>query len=325
MKNLENNLNKNSDAIYALSSGIGKAGVAVFRISGDQDIILDVVCKMTKLNIDVVLSQPRYAFFSEIFHSKNQEKIDDAIIIYFPAPHSFTGECVLEIQSHGGFAVVQSVLDSLSLIPNLKIAERGEFTKRAFFNGKMDLLQVEGLADLIDANTDVARRIAMSQMSGKFSSVMADVREKLILALSLATAQIDFLYDEANTGGEKKSSDAIQNQMVSFVNEVLKILEKTLSNHSGEIIRSGILVAIIGAPNVGKSSLFNAIIGREKSIISEIPGTTRDVVDAVVDIGGIAVELADTAGLRDTIDKIESEGIARAIKRAENSDIKILV
>ncbi len=316
---------KKSGAIFALSSASGKAGVAVFRVSGDADAVLDVVRKMTKLDPGVVSSRPRFAHFAEIFHSQTHEKIDDAIIVFFPAPHSFTGEYVLEIQSHGGIAVVRSVLNSLSSVLNLKMAERGEFTKRAFFNGKMDLLRVEGLADLIDATTETSRRQALLQMGGEFSMRLAEVREKLVSALSLATAQIDFLSDEANTQGENQSSDDVQSQMISCVRGAMDELRKMLSNRVGEIIRSGLSVAIVGAPNVGKSSLFNAIVGREKSIISSIPGTTRDIVDAVIDVDGVAVELADTAGLRETADIIENEGISRAIARAENSDVKILV
>lgn len=316
-----NNISSDKSAIFALSSGQGKAGIAVFRISGDYDSILNVLRAMTRLDINKVISKPRYAFFTSLFHSVTHEKIDDALILFFPSPYSFTGDNVLELQTHGGIATVQVILNSLSNIPNLRLAEKGEFTKRAFFNGKIDLLQVEGLSDLIDAETEQSRKQALTQLNGSFSSKLLKIKDQLVYILSLATAQIDFLADEINS----KYSNDVQGQIINSAKELLQDLEKILNNNIGEIIRSGVFVAIIGAPNVGKSSLFNALIGHEKSIISSIPGTTRDIVDVRIDIDGIAVELADTAGLRETADIIESEGIKRALNYAEKSDLKILV
>ena len=314
------NYNIEKSAIFALSSGIGKSGIAVFRISGNYDVILNVISSMTNLDINKVISQPRYAFFTRIFDSKTKGQLDDALVIFFPAPFSFTGDNVLEIQSHGGPAIIQSVLKSLSNIAGLRLAEKGEFTKQAFFNGKMDLLQVEGISDLIDAETEQSRKLALKQVSGDFSLKMKNIKDKLVYLLSMITAEIDFLSDEFSS-----SINQTQTEVINGINNVLSDLVKFSNNNIGEIIRSGFFVTILGSPNVGKSSLFNAIIGQEKSIISSIPGTTRDVVDVKIDIDGISVELSDTAGLRETSDIVENEGIKKALKCAENADLKMLV
>ena len=314
------NYNIEKSAMFALSSGIGKSGIAVFRISGNYDVILNVISSMTNLDINKVISQPRYAFFTRIFDSKTKDQLDDALVIFFPAPFSFTGDNVLEIQSHGGPAIIQSVLKSLSNIAGLRLAEKGEFTKQAFFNGKMDLLQVEGISDLIDAETEQSRKLALKQASGDFSLKMESIKDELVYLLSMITAEIDFLSDEFSS-----SINQTQTEVINGVNNVLVDLIKFSNNNIGEIIRSGFFVTILGSPNVGKSSLFNAIIGQEKSIISSIPGTTRDVVDVKIDIDGISVELSDTAGLRETSDIVENEGIKKALKCAENADLKMLV
>lgn len=314
------NYNIENEAIFALSSGLGKSGIAVFRISGDYNIIINVISNITKLDFKKIISQPRYAFFTRIFNSQTKEQIDNALVIFFPAPFSFTGDNVLEIQSHGGPAIIQSILKSLSNISGLRLAEKGEFTKRAFLNGKIDLLQVEGISDLINAETENSRKLALKQSNGSFSNRIKNIKDKLINLLSLVTAEIDFLADEFSY-----STNHTQLEIVNEINDILLSLLKFSNSKIGEIVKSGFFIAILGSPNVGKSSLFNAIVGREKSIISSIPGTTRDIVDVKIDIDGIAVELADTAGLRNTVDVIENEGIKKALECAEKADLKIIV
>ena len=333
MKSIENNFNNDvlksslntSDSIYALGSAYGKAGVSLFRVSGLKDIVLSVVEKMTDVNVEKILTKPRHLFFTNLYNPVDRTLIDSVLISYFKAPNSFTGEDVLEIHTHGSIAVIKAVLNALSCIDGLRLAERGEFTKRAFFNGKMDLLQVEGLADLIEAKTEAARKQAVRQMGGAFTDALNVMRDDLLKASSLIEAQIDFLDDDFNSVDENATSDEIQHHVVLLIDNILNKAQNLLNNNSGFLIRAGISVAVIGKPNVGKSSLFNLIVGEDRSIISSVAGTTRDVVDASVDIDGVLVEFADTAGLHETSDEIESEGINRALKMLQNADVKIAV
>jgi tRNA modification GTPase len=248
-----------------------------------------------------------------------EEKIplDDALVLYFKAPQSFTGEDVVELHIHGGPAIIAAVAKALSAL-GLRLAEAGEFTRRAFDHGKLDLLEIEGLADLIAAETEAQRRQALRQAEGELSALYESWRGPLISALARIEAAIDFPDEDLPEG------------LMMMVDETMGLLadsiERHLSdNHRGEMLRDGLSVAIIGSPNVGKSSLLNRLAGRDAAIVSARAGTTRDVIEVKLDLGGYPVLIADTAGLRDSADEIEQEGVKRALKRAEYADLKLIV
>lgn len=245
--------------------------------------------------------------------------IDRALLIYFPAPESFTGEEVLEIQHHGGVAIGSMLGDRLSAMPELRPAEPGEFSKRAFLQGKFDLTQAEGLADLIDASTAAQARAALRQLDGAQGRLYAQWRESMLQALALLEAEIDFAADE-------EVPDALWQTLAPQLVETVTAIRCHLDDgQRGERLREGVTIAVIGAPNVGKSSLVNALARRDVAIVTAIPGTTRDVIEVPLDLDGLPVTLLDTAGLRASGDPIEQEGIARARARAESADIRLLV
>uniref|UniRef100_A0A182MEY6 TrmE-type G domain-containing protein n=1 Tax=Anopheles culicifacies TaxID=139723 RepID=A0A182MEY6_9DIPT len=246
--------------------------------------------------------------------------IDRGLLLWFPAPNSFTGEDTIEFHVHGGSAIVSAMYDSLATFPDTRIAEPGEFTKRAFFAGKMDLTEVEGLADLIHAETEAQRRQALRQANGQLSCFYNEMRTKLVNAIASIEAYIDFSEDQ-------DVDDDVLNVAVQKVETVIDELKVHLNdNRRGERLRNGVRTAIVGAPNVGKSSLINLLSQRNVSIVTSIAGTTRDIVESHYDIGGYPVILADTAGLRaNTDDVVESEGIARARTYVECADLLLLV
>lgn len=297
--------------IYALSTVYGKSGVAVVRVSGPS--ALRVIEKLTDIKIDNIKS--RYTYFTNIYDN-NKNILDKALVIYFKAPFSFTGEDVVEFQVHGSKAVISSLLDCFSQIEDLRLAEAGEFSKRAFYNNKMDLTEAEGLADLIDAETSEQQKYAIRQMEGNLRGLYEGWRELLLNILVHLEAYIDF-------PDEELPSDIIDN----IQNTVFKIKKDILNHLSdgniGERLRDGFRVVILGEPNAGKSSLLNAIAKREAVIVSDIAGTTRDAIDIHLDINGYPVIFTDTAGLRNTNEQIEQKGIELAYKKAENSDIII--
>lgn len=295
--------------IYALSSGVGKAGVAVIRLSGGQtaDVLRAVAGH---------LPLPRVATLLKLVHPSSQIPLDQALVLWFPAPRSFTGEDCAELHVHGGRAVISSVLEALSAFDGLRLAEPGEFARRAFFNGKLDLTQAEALADLVDADTEAQRRQALRHMSSGGLGDRAEAwRGSIIKAQALCEAAIDFS-DEGDV-----ATDALA-QAASVATSLRADLMKVLADaRRGEIVREGFRVAIIGAPNVGKSSLLNALSRRDAAIVSEEPGTTRDVVEVALDLGGMAVIVSDTAGVREGAGRVEQEGIRRSFRTAEHADL----
>lgn len=301
-----------NQTIYALSTVFGKSGVAVIRVSGTG--ALKIISAMTDLNPAAV--KPRYAHFIKLRHSVSKELLDKCLLLYFKAPHSFTGEDVIELHTHGSRAVIAAVMDSLAQIDGYRLAEPGEFSKRAFYNGKMDLTEAEGLADLIDAETAEQQKYAVRQMDGGLKDLYEGWRETLVGILAHLEAYIDF-----------PDEDIPQDIVSGMQNTVFKLIEdikKHLRDDTvGERLREGFRVAIIGAPNAGKSSLLNQIARREAVIVSDIAGTTRDAIDIHLDLGGYPVMFTDTAGLRETAEEIERKGIAVAHDKARQADLVI--
>lgn len=303
-----------ADTIYALSTAFGKSGVAVIRVSGKECLQL-----AREYNIDSKL-QHREAVYCQLYSLvRRDEIIDGCIVVYFKGPHSFTGEDILEFHTHGSIAIIQKILGEFAGLEYLRVAYPGEFSKRAFLNGKMDLTRAEGLALLLDAKTEVQRQVATRQFFGQQSSLYTAWRSCLIETMALVEALVDFPADEVPT-----DTIEIIYQRVAFLKS--QITDHLKQKDVSEVIMRGIRVAIVGEPNVGKSSLINALAQREVAIVSDIAGTTRDVLDVQLDIGGFQVVLSDTAGIRDgSQDLIELEGMRRAQKRIEEADICILV
>lgn len=301
------------DSIFAQSSARGKSGVAVFRVSGPNALPALHILLRKKIT-----PAERVASLYKIF-SSNSDLIDNAMIIYFNSPRSFTGEDVVEIHTHGSIAVIKILTETLLSTGLVRMAEPGEFARRAFLNGKMDLTSAEGLADLIESETLMQHKQALRQMTGELEKLYSKWRMLLIEVISLLEAFIDF--------PEEDIPEIILSDVEGKVHKLKSDLESHLNdNRNGERLRNGLKLAIIGAPNVGKSSLLNFLAKRDVSIVSNIAGTTRDVIESHLDIGGYPIIISDTAGLRkDCSDVIEQEGISRALKAAEYSDIKIIM
>jgi tRNA modification GTPase len=306
-------MSSTSKTIYALASAAGRAGVAVFRISGAASgNVIEKLCRPNQM------PEPRTASLRALHHPTTGEKIDLALILYFAAPHSFTGEDVVEIHAHGGRAVTSALIEALQSLPNFRLAEPGEFTRRAFETGKLDLTEAEAIADLVDAETEAQRRQALRQMDGALGKLYEDWRQRLAHVLAYLEAAIDF-------ADEDLPGDVSQKQLTTIRALSDEISTHLNDGHRGERLRDGFSIAILGAPNAGKSSLLNALARREAAIVSSIAGTTRDVIEVHLDLGGYPVTLADTAGLRNSADVIETEGVRRALQRAEYADLKLLV
>lgn len=297
--------------IYALSTVYGKSGVAVIRVSGKE--ALKSIYKLTDINIDNI--KPRYAYFTKLKSLKG-EILDKCLVLYFKAPYSFTGEDIVEFQIHGSKAVISSLIDNLSSIDGFRLAEAGEFSKRAFYNQKMDLTEAEGLADLIDAETSEQQKYALRQMEGELKNIYDGWREEIIEILAYLEAYIDFPDEDI----PQDVIDNIQNTVFKLSEDIKNHLN---DNNIGERLRDGFRVVIFGPPNAGKSSLLNAITKRDAVIVSDIAGTTRDSIDIHLDLGGYPVIFTDTAGIRETNEKIEKQGIEIAIDKAKNADFVI--
>ena len=298
--------------IYALSTGPGISGVAIIRVSGPETKI--VISKLTNGSFP----EPRVATLKKINKIKTNELIDEGLILWFPAPQSYTGEDMAEFHVHGSRSVVEALHSSIAHVENCRLAEPGEFTKIAFQNDKINLLQAESIADLISSETEIQRQQAIKIMSGQNSSKFISWRERLLKILSNVEAKIDF-------PDEDLPNDVLRDIKTNS-NKIKSEIQKTLNDQKvGERIREGFKIAIVGPINAGKSSLLNYLSRREVAIVSEIAGTTRDVIETHLNIDGLPVVVSDTAGIRDSKDEIEKKGIRLALKRAEDADLNIVV
>lgn len=300
----------NNDTIFALSSGHGKSGVAVIRISGNDlhETFSNFINKSEFTN--------RHAYFCNL-RDDNNELIDQCLAIYFPGPNSFTGQDVIELHTHGAPAVINAAFDYL-MTQNMRMATPGEFSRRAFYNNKMDLADVDGLAALLDAQTDIQRKHALRSMLGADSEIYNTWRTQMVEISAYAAAILDYNSDDlpANIG------ETVYSHTQKLHNEISTALKNYRTSRA---IRGGINIALVGETNVGKSSIFNYLAGSNRAIVSDIAGTTRDVVSINLDIDGYMVNLSDTAGIRETDDEIESIGIERTKSEIENADIIIHV
>lgn len=303
------------NSIFAQCTAQGKAGVAVFRLSGPESLM--ALEQLIAQKVDNL--EPRKLYFRKIYNPKTKEQIDEAMIVFFIGESSFTGETSVEIHTHGSLAVIKQMNQVLSSIDGLRLAEPGEFAKRSFINGKMDLTAAEGLADLIDAETELQHKQAIKQLGGGLEKIYDTWRQELLSLISLLEAYIDF--------PDEDIPDKTLQQVTNKIDRLIKEINNHLNdNNRGERLRDGLKLAIIGKPNVGKSSLLNFLMRREVAIVSDIAGTTRDVLEGHLDIGGYPIILQDTAGIHyDTKDIIEQKGIEKAKEVFQNSDIKIII
>ena len=298
--------------IYALSSGPGISGIAVIRVSGKNTA--EVIKKLTGSK----LPPPRVATLKKFNKNGKKELIDEGVILWFPGPNSYTGEDLAEFHVHGSRAVIKAMHSAISKINNCRLAEPGEFTKRAFQNGRINLLKAESIADLISAETEIQRKQALKIMSGKSSDQFNLWREQLLKILSHVEAKIDF--------PDENLPKNIINAIRKTSNNILIEIKKTLNDQKvGERIREGFRIAIVGPTNSGKSSLLNYLSKRDVAIVSEIAGTTRDVIETHLNLDGYPVVVSDTAGIRDSKNEIEKMGIKIALNRAEDADLKLVI
>jgi len=298
--------------IYALSSGPGVSGVAVIRVSGENTP--EVIKKLTGAKLPV----PRVATLKKFNKNGDKELIDEGVIIWFPGPNSYTGEDLAEFHVHGSRAVVSAMHSAISKVKNCRLAEPGEFTKRAFQNGRINLLKAESVADLISSETEIQRKQALKIMSGKSSEKFNFWRKELLKILSHIEAKIDF--------PEEDLPKNIIKEIQKTSNKILNEIKKALNDQKvGERIREGFKIAIIGPPNSGKSSLLNYLSKRDVAIVSEIAGTTRDVIETHLNLDGFPVIASDTAGIRSAKNEIERKGIKIALKRAEDADLRVII
>ena len=297
-----------NDTIVAQASAVGAAGVAVVRVSGP--LVPEIIAKL-KLSL-----KPRYAKFAALT-TKDSAVIDHGLWLYFQAPNSFTGEHVLEFQGHGNHWVIAAVIQRFCEL-GCRLAEPGEFSKRAFLNDKIDLVQAEAIADLVSASSEVAAKMALSSLSGKFSELVNILLESVITCRVELEAAMDFPEEDF----EPAAQAVLKSKLINIAEQLANVL---VAAERGALLQSGIEVVLLGPPNVGKSSLFNALLGRSEAIVTNIAGTTRDVLKQECRIGSATITLQDTAGIRSSEDEVEQQGITRALERVQSAKLVIIV
>lgn len=301
------------DTVFALASAPGRSGVAVVRISGPRaGEAIRLLCA------PAALPAPRQAVLRDLRDARTGELIDHALVLWFPSPHSFTGEDVVEFHIHGGRAVLAALIGALASLESFSPAEPGAFSRRAFENDKLDLTEAEAIADLVDAETAAQRRQALCQMDGALGALYRNWTERLKKRLAFLEAELDF-------ADEDIPSEINAHRLEDLSRLIDEMAAHLDDNRRGERLRDGFMIALLGAPNAGKSSLLNALARREAAIVSALPGTTRDIVEVQLDLGGYPVTLADTAGLRESADAVENEGVRRALRRADEADLNLLL
>lgn len=299
-----------SNTICAISTSVGRAGLGIVRMTGDSS--LEVLEKVFKGSIDFENKKLTYG------HIINEEKIvDEVLAVYMKAPNTYTREDVVEIYTHGGVVAVREVLDTL-LKNGANLAEPGEFTKRAFLNGRLDLAQAEAVLDLIDANTSMSYENSLNQLEGSLSRTVENIEGALIEVMASTVAEIDFPEDEIDTLSDYEKI----NKLKPILDDIESLLK---SSKRGKVLREGIKTLILGRPNVGKSSLLNALLKENRAIVTDIPGTTRDTIEEVLDLDGIPLNLIDTAGIRETEDTVELIGVEKAKSQIENADLVLVL
>ncbi|HUF04337.1 MAG TPA: tRNA uridine-5-carboxymethylaminomethyl(34) synthesis GTPase MnmE [Aridibacter sp.] len=300
------------DTIVALSTPLGRSGIGVIRLSGEG--AHSIVKKLTVGDADL---EPRHATLAGIVDPLTGEMIDEAVVTYFKAPHSFTGEDIVEISCHGSPVLLRQVID-ICLHLDARLAEPGEFTLRALANGRIDLSQAEAIRDLIDSNSIAMTRQAVRQLRGEFSHTLGPLKDKLLDVIIVLESALEFVEDDL--------PEAQTERLAGELREVSKELGRLASTYkAGKLLREGLRVALVGRPNVGKSSLFNALLGQDRAIVTEIPGTTRDQIHESFTIRDIPVSLIDTAGMRETIDTVETIGVERAKRAMADADVVVVV
>ena len=311
---------KEFDTICAIATPIGEGGISIIRISGNNALDMASSIFRPKNKQDIKNMKTYTMRYGNVLNAENNEIVDDVILSYMKGPYSYTGENVVEINCHGGVVATNRVLNEI-VKSGARLAEPGEFTKRAFLNGKLDLSQAEAVIDIIRAKTELSMKSAIMQSKGSLSKEIGELRKYLLNVLALIEYAVDFTEDD-----EDIIDDNLLSQIKDGINKTIERIKKLLKNaDEGKIIRDGLNMVIVGKPNVGKSSLLNALLREKRAIVTDIPGTTRDIIEEYINIDGIPVRIIDTAGIRDTEDTVEKIGVERSKEKIEEADLVVLM